>query len=54
MDFYLSQDEKNKYMLERKEWAAIYKVSVSTVITAEKKLELLADAQDKLEALKKL
>ena len=28
--------QKNKYMLERYEWAAIYKVSTSTVIKAEK------------------
>ena len=28
--------QKNKYMLERYEWAAIYKVSTSTIIKAEK------------------
>ena len=29
---------KNKYMLSRKEWATIYKVSLSTIIKAENKL----------------
>tara|TARA_A100000172_G_C2942447_1_gene76126 strand:- start:40 stop:333 length:294 start_codon:yes stop_codon:yes gene_type:complete len=30
--------QKNKYMLSRKEWATIYKVSLSTIIKAENKL----------------
>jgi len=29
--------KKNKYMLSNREWAAIYKVSVSTIINAQKK-----------------
>ena len=39
-DYQCEMIGKNKYMLERKEWAAIYKVSVSTVITAEKKFKI--------------
>ena len=39
-DYQCEMIGKNKYMLDRKEWAAIYKVSVSTVITAEKKFKI--------------
>lgn len=38
-DYQCEMIGKNKYMLERNEWAAIYKVSIGTVIKAEKKFK---------------
>ena len=39
-DYQCEMIGKNKYMLDRKEWATIYKVSVATVIKAEKKFKI--------------
>jgi len=36
-DYQCEMIKKNKYMLSNREWAAIYKVSVSTIINAQKK-----------------
>ena len=49
--------KKNKYMLDRREWATIYNVSVSTIIKAENKFVLSikkrTQSQEKMDFLYK-
>ena len=41
-DYQCELIKKNKYMLSRREWATIYKVSTSTIIKAEHKLTCIS------------